>query len=250
MAENAKTAKTSYLLAGVIALSAVVLTFGYALGYRLKDDFTIGKIGALTLAVSVPETSVIIDQKEQIASSKENKNVEIYLSPGQHEIIVSRDLFFPWKKKVVMPSGGSITLSPILVSMNPSGQIINQDDPEFWKIKNSISKNISPTKEIPLLSADMSTLIWLEDNTVVAKIQNETQQIIKPEQNIRNIDFYKDRSDSIIFSADNGVYIIEISPKDNQNFMPIYKGSRPSFIKTDPNYIYIEDGDVLMQVVI
>ena len=76
------------------------------------------------------------------------------------------------------------------------------------------------------------------------------QTVIQPDTIIRNVDFYKDRSDAVIFSTADTVYVIEINIEGIQNFMPIYKGKNPYFIKNDSNSIYVEDGNSLLQVAI
>ena len=90
----------------------------------------------------------------------------------------------------------------------------------------------------------------MENNTITAKISDKIYDVIKPETPIRNLYFYKNRIDSVIFSNGNSVYVIEISKEGTQNFMPIYKGQNPSFVETDPNFIYVLDGENLMQVII
>jgi hypothetical protein len=53
-----------------------------------------------------------------------------------------------------------------------------------------------------------------------------------------------------MFSVDNAVYAIDVDKEGTQNFLPVYKGTSPSFIEATSSYIYVLDGDTLMQVVI
>ena len=53
-----------------------------------------------------------------------------------------------------------------------------------------------------------------------------------------------------MFSIYNNIFVIDTEKDGTQNFLPLYKGQSPSFIKTDPNFIYVLDGQALMQVVI
>ena len=242
--------RKKYIGVGIIITIFLVGLIGYGLGYRLQKNFTLTKVGVLQMTIPLKDTSIFIDVSKKITTTEENEIVKIKLYPETHEIIVSRDLYYPWKKKFVMQSGKSIAISPIFVSSNPAGFIIGNENPEYFKIRNLISKNVLPTKNIPLISKDFDTTVWVEDNTLKAKVGENEISVIKPVKPIRNIDFYKDRTDTFIFSSDMGVYIIDIGEEGNQNFMPVYKGVKPSFVKNDMNSIYVEDGNNLMQVAI
>ncbi len=224
--------------------------FLYFLGYRFKDNFTLGKSGTLTLAIPLPETSIFIDNSQKIITTKENEIVTLPLSPKTHSVIVGRDRYFPWAKDFVIPSKGNITLTPIFVSQNASGELITQNDPEYWKIRNRIVRDVLPTKNNPLVSADGKTSLWVDKNAIMLKTASTTTKVIEPDTVVRNVYFYKNRNDVIIFSTTNSVYAIETDTSSAQNFMPIYRGTNPSFIEDNPDYIYIFDSGSLMQVII
>lgn len=247
MEKNAKVAK-KYIWIGVFVFIFIIGLTLYGFGYRFTENFSIGKVGHLIITTSLIDTSIFVDQDRKIFTSKDNEVTLIELSPGKHQVIVSHERYFPWQKQFTMPSGSELKLSPILIAQNPSGLIVTEKDPEYWKIKNEISKQTLPIKSIPLVSPDLSTSLWIENNAIVISKENLTETIIEPTANIRQVDFYKDRGDAVIFSTSDTVYLIETDKKDTQNFFPIYKGTKPSFIKTDPNFIYVDDGSVLMQV--
>ena len=244
-----KNKKQWFWIGGAVIIM-IVLGIGYKLGYRIQNNFMIGRLGTLTMTLPLQNTSVFVDNNAKISTTKDNETVNISLSPRKHNIIVSKESYFPWTKNVTMPSNGKINLSPIFVSQNATGQIINQNDPEYWKIKNLIDTNELPTKDSPLISFDKSVKVWVENNTVVADINGNLKTIIKPDTIIRNLSFYKNRSDALIFSTSDSVYMIETDTNNIQNFMPIYGGQSPRFVESDSDYIYVEDGQVLMQVMI
>ena len=90
----------------------------------------------------------------------------------------------------------------------------------------------------------------IEDNAIITKIGDMIQTVIQPDTIIRNVDFYKDRSDSVLFSMNGSIYVIEIDKQGTQNFIPVFAGKSPAFVKYDVNSIYVLDGDTLMQVAI
>lgn len=250
MNDNVKTLKTPYIFIALITLLILSIILLYSLGFRFAGGLKIGKVGELVVNVPYPDTSIFIDRSEMILTKKEDETVKIKLSPKDHTIIVAKESFYPWKKDFRIQSSKSINFSPILVSQNPSGNIVTQSDPEYEEIIDKINKNKLPTKDLPKKSFDGLTTLWIEDNTIKAKVNETEYEVIKPEETVKNIDFYKDRSDSVIFSAGKGVFVIEIDKNNTQNFMPIYNGESPTFVKTAANYLYIFDVSTLMQVVI
>lgn len=245
MEDKAKAKKIRDILFWSIIAMAIVGGGLYQLGYRFS-----GKIGKVSINVPYNKTSIFVDESKKIETSKDSELVELSLSPGKHQIIVTRDGYYPWIKQIKMPSGGEIDLSPFIIFQNTSGVIITKSDPEYSKIRDSITANKLRAKEKPLVSKDGSMEVWVEDNTIMSKKGGAIHTIVKPETPIRNVDFYKNRSDVVIFSVGEYVNVIEIGAEGTQNFMPIYKGINPSFITADLNSIYVLDGEKLMQVLI
>ena len=246
MGQNAK----KYKWLGIFLLLLIIISGGYALGFRLGGKYLIGKVGVVSMTIPTQNTSIYIDESNKITTSKINEEVKTEVSPGEHTFIVSGNGYFPWKKSIDVANGAKVSLSPIFVSTNTSGLLIGQSDPEYQKIINSISKNIVPTKTSPKISNDGTTSVWVEDGAIVAKVVNDIHVVIEPQTIIRNVDFYKDRSDAVIFSTSDSVYVIEISKEGTQNFIPIYKGTSPAFVTVDTNSIYVSDEKSLMQVAI
>jgi hypothetical protein len=222
----------------------------YFFGYRFTKNLSVAKSGYLIIEAPLSNTFVYIDNKEKIQTQKDNEKIRIMLSPETHSVIVGRDRYFPWTKILEIEPNKEIKINPLYVSENASGQMITKNDPEYWKIRNQITNNRLPTEKTPIISPDNKYNLYVSNNSVIAKVGTTTINVIKPETPIKNVSFYKDRSDAVVFSTANGVFVIEIDTSSYQNFMPIYKGTNPVFIKNDSNSIYILDGEALMQVVI
>lgn len=233
----------------IFSIALIILIFVlYKNGYRVTENFSIGKIGQLNINLPIENTSIIIDKKIKINSEK---NIEtISLSPNTHEIIISKEGYYPWVKKIKIPSKESVSIDPFFVNQNASGEMITVVDSDYWKIKRDIQTSVLPTKENPLISQDKEIQIWIENNAVISKTKDSFHTVIEPDTIIKNISFYKNRDDVIIFSTYNGVYAIETDTENTQNFMPIYKGVDPYFATSTENSIYILDKDILMEVVI
>lgn len=229
----------------------IIIVIGYFLDYRITSKWTIGKVGLIKIETVLANTSIFVNEKTKITTTKENEVVEIKFSPRKNSVLVWKEGFFPWRKEFLVPSGGEIILKPIMVYQNPSGQIITNVDPEYWTIRNSIVRYSLPRESSPLFSEDGLSKIWVtEDNELLFQNASTTISVVQPDTVIKNISFYKDRNDVLIFSTLNAIYVIEATKDGGQNFMPIYKGQRPEFIRSEDDFLYVVDGETLMQVII
>lgn len=250
MFKNVKTQKILGFLLGAALTLLVGYTVLHSLGYRIVNGYKIKKVGTVEITLPITNTNIFIDKSKKIVTKKDNETVVEKLSPEQHMIIVAKDSYFPWKKDFTVVSKENVKLNPIFVSQNPSGNIITTKDPEYYSLKYSIDSNYPPTKFNPKISNDKSVSIWAEEGEIFAKRNDETFSVVKTDNKVKNLEFYKDRNDVVMFSSGLGVFVIEIDKAGGQNFMPIYKGHEPTFKGGDPNFIYIFDFGALMQVVI
>ena len=221
----------------------IVLTVSLLVAYNTIS-------GSIILKIPFKGTTVILDESKKVTTKENNEIVEFSSLSANHSIIVSKEGYFPWTKKIKLERNASVTLSPIFVSQSPSGAIITSADPEYRKIINQIRNDILPTETNPKISSDKTTRLWILNNTIFVADESTTTAVTNPETEITHVSFYKDRSDVVIFSTGNGVYMIETGKNDTQNFMPIYFGLEPNFVENDSNSIFVEDNNSLMQVAI
>lgn len=262
MQDNAKKIikeNRSLLIYVLVAILVIILIItGYKKGYRIQSNFLPGKVGTLSLELPLPLTNVFIDEEMKLKTSKDNELLELTLSPRKHSIIISRDGYYPWTKEFKITSQQTTKLQPIFVTINTTGQIITDRDPEYWELKGKIVQAILPEKNSEKISGDKSAKLWIDDNAILVSstssensgLSSTTTKVIQPDTIIRSVDFYKNRSDVVIFSTLNAIYVIEVSKEGKQNFMPIYKGTSPIFYKDSSDYIYVWDNGTLMQVII
>jgi hypothetical protein len=250
MNDNVKTIKKSQIYWGIFGFVVLLLIVLYSIGFRFAGGLKIGRVGTVTVTTPLVNTNIFVDKSDKITTKKDNETVKLKLSPKKHSIIISRESYYPWKKDLEIKSNSDTKLDPLFVSQNPSGNIIGTLDPEYWSIVNKIKSNVAPTESNPLKSADGKVMVWVNDGSIFAKIDNEEKNVVDVVTPVKNINFYKNRTDAIIFSTTVGVYVIEMDKTGGQNFMPIYKGQNPFFVADDTNFIYIQDNSTLMQVFI
>lgn len=172
---------------------------------------------------SLDETIIVyIDNIKK--ESKNDVNPEFKLKTGNHNLIVYKDSHWPWSKEIEVLSQEKIIINPFFIPQNTSGFLIDKKDPEYWKIINDFKKNL-------ILEEALDKISTIE-------IKNQ----------IKAIDFYKNREDVILMALAEGIYALGIDYETEQNLQPIYKGKAPLFVKKDDNSIYILDDDNLMEV--
>lgn len=243
--------KHPYILTS--GLITIGLIFLWIQGYRLQPNFSIAKNGSIEAVIPLINTTIFVDNTEVLTTTEENQTVRIPLRAKEHSIIIGRDGYFPWAKTVFVPAATTTKIQPMFVTQNATGQIVTQNDSQYWSLRGQIQNTIVPTRENPLTEG--TTSLWVENNTVYTKdlVTEKTISIITPVDTIRGVSFYKDRTDVIVFASDNGVYALEAlenAANNNANFFPVYKGVSPIFQKTDPSFLYVLDGENLMMVVI
>jgi len=241
--------KHPYLLGAIIVSIAAIV--GLALGYRIQPNMRIAKNGTLEITLPLRGTVVYSDDKKLITTVEENETVRISLPVKTHDIIIGREGYFPWMAQATIQPAQTLILTPFFVTQNTTGQIITRTDAQYWNIRSQVINTKIPTEATPKTLRDVS--IWITDNTIYLKKDNQVQEIITPEDTVRSLDFYKDRTDIIVFATDTGVYAmdaVEDALNNVVNFYPIYKGVNPLFQKTDNSFLYVLDGENLMMVVL
>lgn len=228
-----------YIFIGGVIISLLLVIYNFTLNQKTE----------IKIELPLDGSQIIINRENLITPTE--KTFFTKLKDGQNEIIVTKEGYFPWTKNLNIENKKEITLKPFLISQSPSGQIITQNDKQYLDIIQKIQSKQKPTEENPLRLEEIS--VWVsEENEIIFKENNEEIVVIKPLLEIRNVEFYKNRTDVLIFGTEDGVYAIDVYDQDDlKNFMPIYKGQNPRFIQGESrDYIYVSDTNSLMIVVI
>jgi len=230
---------------------AIVVIIMLALGFRLQPNMTVSKNGTLEVTFPLASTTLYVDNKKVNTAGNAGEVITKSLSVKTHSVIVARAGYLPWAKDIAIRPNETTVIKPIFVTQNATGQIVTKNDKDYWTLRNQIQSTVLPTETNPKIQNGIA--LWLAGNTVYVKENDSIKTIITPLDTIRSLDFYKDRTDVIVFASDSGVYALEaISDAANNkaNFFPVYTGTKPIFLKTDPTFLYVLDGENLLQVVI
>jgi hypothetical protein len=252
--------KNLYAYLGVIVLILIIGIFWDLI-------FSFGNTGEIVIS-HLPENAVIfLDNQENRRLGSDQENIKLKrLTPGVHSVLISNDGYWPWFKEVEIVEGDSQIISPFFVFSNPTGFIIPKEDIEYDGLIAQFDAINLPDFENKKISKDGNIAIWVDASTLFAEWLKDEES--RPEYfcnefgchnvivplgvggEIKNVDFYKGRSDVFIVAFGNGVFAIEIDTNNNQNFQPIIEGDSPLFVPFDDDSIFTLDNNILMQVAI
>ncbi len=245
----------------------VVIGLGVAilLGVAFVYINNVGIKGAGTISLEkVPEGATIFLDNKKHSRVKSNSSVSLSnLLVGTHTVVVAKDGYWPWSKKLTVANSERVSISPFLVSQNPVMTTLKKGKGEYDTTLRAIRKAKTPSESEPLVSLDGTTEIWISSGSILAKwigdntpppsfcftgVCDDTLTVLPANESIGNIAFLPDRNDVIIFSAQNGIFAIEIDRRGTQNFQPIYLGKRPRFTPTAEKTLAILDNDTLFLI--
>jgi hypothetical protein len=256
----------------------------YTTGYRLAPGFKFYKTGGLYIYPSLLGSKIFVNGKEKAETSFFKNNLFLQsLVPGEYSVLVTKDDYWLWSKKLIVKEEFVTETEPLLIPKDTNGKIILKENfsplemSKYNEILNSLnilkkplSKNATTTeiearytrtldngKEKIYWDPKNSKLWaeWLSDENSLPyyfcndKNCSSKMLIYTSKTLIKNADFYPQRRDAIIFATQNGIYAIEIDGRGGRNIEPIYKGKDPIFITyKNENNIYVLDENNLIEI--
>ncbi len=273
----AKIYLTLWTICVVIGLIALIL---YKEGYRLGKGFETIKVGSVSLTANENDLQIFIDNREKKPINRGGQLIIPNIIPGTRTILVSKAGFWPWTKTTEIPPNNIKSLYAFVFPMAGLNlKKIQNDDREYAAAKKSISEFSAPvtTNKVGELSVKQSESDWVKNNVPGAIISSDGKSALFVGNNtiyiawlasstppdyfcdneacqnrfpitysasaIKNVSFYKDKSNVVLFSAGGGIYGIEADRKGVQNFQPILLGINPYFSVLSDGTIYIKDGE-------
>lgn len=265
-----KSSSNTRMVVWIIVLLFIICIGAYFTGYRF-DAKNLKAIspGSVILALPLNDVNILINDTDAGIGRVVDGKIDLkYIPAGMQKIGVIKEGYWPWQKVVNVRSGETVTLNPILVNKNPTGEVIPPADIEYAKLKSKILSEVNTNQ---VTSSDNSVLLTKASTTLKAKYIGENlnnapfpfctfdiygdtledscfEEIVAftSIEKIRNINFYKNRSDVALLAISNGIYAIELGADDFQNFQPLYKGKNPNFTIGEDGKLYILDEEALM----
>lgn len=247
------------VFAGIIVIVLIILGYVFSNIRITSSGFT--RTGTIEVA-DVPENASIYLDNELVISQGENTSLR-RLTPGVRTVLVAKSGYWPWSKKVIVPSDEIVTIEPFLIKQRLGADILEPGTPEHAEAKETLNTNINlPTSESPLLSPNERTEIWTDNGHIQARWLADTNPpqdwcaadsrndinscpreitIFESEDMLQAIDYYDNRDDVILFSTGVGIFALEIANDELQNFQPVFRGTVRNLATADEDTVFIED---------
>ncbi len=209
-----------YVLLG-IAIAAMLV--GY--GMWSKDQ------GSEIIIFTSPGAQVFVNGELEGQTGTFKREIKVRKGAGDYSVIVAKDEHWPWMKNISLSLNEKETLRPFLLPRDVKKEQILKialkgkgtvENPEYAKIISYFNQATIPSEAGELL----------------------------PElgvENVKSADFYPGRTDALLVSAKNQVFVIEAGEGTPRNFQPLYSGADPTFIRRGET-LYVKDGDVLYSI--
>lgn len=209
-------------------LAAILVIIALSIGYGL---WTTTNTGTLLIHSPVYGARVFVDEHLAGISNESSGDLRLPEPAGKHNVIVSKEGFWPWTKNVEIKKHETRELYPFLVPQKIALEVI----PRSILLNGTANTNTDYEK-----AASLFENLAMKDEI---KLLVEATRI----QDVSYADYAPGRTDVLLIAAKDGIFAVEIEKNEHPNFQPVYKGTKPLFVKTEENTLYIKDGDLIFR---
>lgn len=249
-------------IAVIVLLGALIITF-FSSGYSFGPGFSVRQPGTITLVIPYADSHIFVDDVRVGVSSKEDETFTLpNTSDGTHTVLVAKNGFLPWGKNIPLKEKQNVVVYPFLAPVSASVLTMTESDARYIELRDKILNSPLPSVQTPKLSPDQKIALWIEGTNLIAQWRGGGTQpryfcepactdkiiVFAANSEIKNVDFYMNRSDVAMVSIKEGVYAIELDTIGVQNFQPLYMGTEPRFYKESPKSFFVLDGKSLKEV--
>lgn len=277
--------KTRWILfiigAIIFSIVAPLLVF-YSTGYRFSGIQTLEETGGIYFHSWLVNGAITVNDKTHGNGNLFNPGKFIQgLQPGFYEASMSREGYTTWEKTLPVEAGRVTEANPFILPLEPEAIEISKTivDPGTKKEKtNALYTKVNALfAEKPIASALASTASdsyqegyvenqnialykngdriyahWLgEDSLLPTYFCNQICNAVIPvsgdAEKIIHFDFFPGKSDLFIAALPDGIYVIEIDTRGNQNRALLYSGTGLNF-RIENSHIYIKKDTHLLEV--
>lgn len=206
----------------IVVIVAIVLVAGYGL-------FTTTNTGTLVIDSPVYGAQVFVDEHPAGTLHEPPDSLHLSEAPGKHNIIVSKEGYWPWSESVEVKKHETVELHPFIVPQNIGLE--------------SMSRTVFSTESKD--SDYARALVLFKEQTISDEIRPlvEATRI----QGVTYADYAPGRTDVILLATKDGIYAVGVEKSDHPNFQPVYKSRNPSFAKAKDGTLYIKDDDTIFR---
>lgn len=240
-----------YGLLWVVILLLAALLGGYTAGYRVGPGLSIVKAGTLVIPNLPANTSIYVDSKLR-SVVRDGGEYHTRLVPGTHAVIVDALNMTPWHEAVTLAADGATTVSPVLIATSPSGTILK--GPERDAALAAIAGTKIPTELAPLRAG--CTDVYVSQNRLIGRLapgctpvpaylceagECAATVLLEPVDTITSVVLYPERTDTLLFTVGDWIYVLDIDPREPRFFTPYLRRNAPLLGPATAEGILIRD---------
>lgn len=182
------------ILLFLLAAPPIVL---YSTGWRLTSDFKIKRVGGLFIAVPEAGAVFYLDGRPIKNTNFLQSGVFIQeLTPGAHSIMVSKDGFWPWTKKLEVAESAVAEAKAFMLPQNINGKILLNGP--FETIYASDKNNLLVLEERKG-EAYALTFYLPETNEFLSPINSSSKKLLTNQEKLKTL-MWKENGADIFFS--------------------------------------------------
>lgn len=231
-----RSAKRNPVLWGAGALILIVLAFYFA-GFRIGPGLSLVRVGTLVLTEVPADASVYVNSKLRSVTSSAG-DYRVRLTPGVHTVIVAVPDTTPWQDALTVPSNGTVSIKPILIPNRPDGDLLLGE--ARAAARRVVDANALPTEAKPLSAG--CTDVFVSQNRILGKAAAGcetppdylctdgdcgTVELFAPVERITSVALFPGREDALFFTIGDGVYALDIDPREPRFFAPFVRSVLP-----------------------
>jgi hypothetical protein len=202
---------------------SIIFVLMLAIGYGIWSQETNGTI---SFSAPIYGMEMYVDGKFAGASKSAGEKMSYQYIEGKHSVIISRGDVWPWTKDIALQAKTTETLHPFFVKKEIKPTEITQT----IYGNNTLSEN-----------PQYATAIALFENAIIKEEIKAPLSSTKI-NGARSAEYFPGRNDVLLVAVNDGVFAVETGSTTPRNFMPIYKGTAPSFITSDNGSLLVKDG--------
>lgn len=187
------------------------------------------------------------------------------LKPGHYSVQVEKEGYYPVVTEMIVHENFVsefdallVPVQPVFVSLEKTSEEYKEKSALFAipfpniKNENATSSKREGKNPIELLVEGGSLSVAFQgDKTSMpkffCKMECKTNLLLwSGREKIHSAFFYPERNDSVIFSIDSGVFVLQIG--DGRNIFPLYEGGTKTDVRLDEKKIYIKDGGEIFRL--
>ena len=229
------------------------------------DRIGIAGTGTIEILGVREGSTVFIDNKRHVRTKDTEDVVLRNLAVGTHSVVVAKDGYWPWAKKLAVGNGEKLTVRVFILPQDALVTILSSENAAYEAASEALSPRETPTEDRPLLSDNGSVGLWIEDNKVMARWLKEeplppsfcitgacdpTLVVIPSEERVTQATFFPRRDDVILFGTTEGIFAIELDKRGTQNFQPFYLNTYAHFATTKDGTVAILDHSDTLRVIL